>query len=73
MSLQMYFVVARDERDRLSEQELVEVSVGLLAAGFETTTNLLANGLVALLWVGAACLGVGLLTAGIGLIAAGTN
>ena len=32
-------VVARDEQDRLSEQELVEVSVGLLAAGFETTTN----------------------------------
>jgi hypothetical protein len=31
------------------------------------------NGLIALLWVGAACLGVGLLGAGIGLIAAGTN
>ena len=31
------------------------------------------NGLIALLWVGAACLGVGLLAAGIGLIAAGTN
>jgi hypothetical protein len=31
------------------------------------------NGLIALLWLGAACLGVGLLSAGIGLIAAGTN
>jgi hypothetical protein len=31
------------------------------------------NGLVALLWLGAGCLGVGLLSAGIGLIAAGTN
>jgi hypothetical protein len=31
------------------------------------------NGLIALLWIGAASLGVGLLAAGIGLIAAGTN
>jgi hypothetical protein len=31
------------------------------------------NGLIVLLWIGAACLGVGLLSAGIGLIAAGTN
>jgi|SRR4051795_8190660 hypothetical protein len=31
------------------------------------------NALVALLWLGAACLGVGLLSAGVGLIAAGTN
>jgi hypothetical protein len=31
------------------------------------------NGLIALLWTGAAMLGVGLLSAGIGLIAAGTN
>jgi hypothetical protein len=31
------------------------------------------NGLIALLWTGAAMLGIGLLSAGIGLIAAGTN
>jgi len=31
------------------------------------------NGLIALLWFGAALLGIGLLSAGIGLIAAGTN
>ena len=31
------------------------------------------NGLIALLWAGAACLGIGLITAGIGLIAAGTS
>jgi cytochrome P450 len=36
-------VVARDEQDRLSEQELVELTVGLLAAGFETTTNQIGN------------------------------
>jgi cytochrome P450 len=36
-------VAARDERDRLSEQELLEVSVGLLAAGFETTSNQIGN------------------------------
>lgn len=31
------------------------------------------NGLIVLLWIGAASLGIGLLSAGIGLIAAGTN
>ena len=31
------------------------------------------NGLIALLWTGAALLGIGLLAAGIGLIVAGTN
>jgi hypothetical protein len=31
------------------------------------------NGLIALLWLGAALLGIGLLSAGIGLIVAGTN
>jgi hypothetical protein len=31
------------------------------------------NGLIALLWIGAASLGIGVLSAGIGLIAAGTN
>src|SRR5262249_19453848 len=32
-------VLARDEHDRLSELELVELSVGLLSAGYETTPN----------------------------------
>jgi cytochrome P450 len=36
-------VLARDEHDRLSEQELVELSVGLLAAGYETTANQIGN------------------------------
>ena len=31
------------------------------------------NGLIAVLWTGAACLGIGLVTAGIGLIAAGAS
>ena len=39
----------RDEGDRLSEDELVATIVLLFAAGFETTTNLIGNGLVTLL------------------------
>ena len=35
--------------DRLTEEELVTMAALLLAAGFETTTGLLSNGLVALL------------------------
>jgi hypothetical protein len=31
------------------------------------------NQLIAVLWIGAACLAIGLASAGIGLIAAGTN
>ena len=42
-------VAARDEQDRLSEHELIEVSVGLLAAGFETTTTQIGNFVYALL------------------------
>lgn len=42
-------VQAQDEGDRLDEDELVTMVALLLAAGFETTTNLLSNGLVALL------------------------
>ncbi len=38
-----------DDGDRLSDDELVTMSVLLFAAGFETTTNLLGNGLLALL------------------------
>jgi len=42
-------VAAEEEGDRLSEDELLTMAGLLFAAGFETTTNLLANGLVALL------------------------
>jgi cytochrome P450 len=42
-------VAAEAEGDRLSEEELVTMAALLFAAGFETTTNLLGNGLVALL------------------------
>lgn len=42
-------VLAQDDGDRLDEDELVTMVALLLAAGFETTTNLLANGLAALL------------------------
>jgi len=38
-----------DDGDRLSDAEIVAVSILLFAAGFETTTNLLGNGLGALL------------------------
>jgi cytochrome P450 len=36
-------VLARDEDDRLTEDELVLLAFGLLAAGFETTANEIAN------------------------------
>jgi len=43
-------LVAAEERgDQLTEDELLTTAALLFAAGFETTTNLLANGLVALL------------------------
>ncbi len=42
-------VTAADGRDQLSEDELVTMAALLFAAGFETTTHLLGNGLVALL------------------------
>jgi cytochrome P450 len=42
-------VAAEAEGDRLSGDELLTMAALLFAAGFETTTNLLANGLVALL------------------------
>ena len=42
-------VVAADDGDALSEQELVEFVVLLLLAGNETTTNLIGNGTLALL------------------------
>jgi cytochrome P450 len=42
-------VAAGEAGDRLTEDELLTTAGLLFAAGFETTTNLLANGLVALL------------------------
>jgi pikromycin synthase len=42
-------IAARDEGDRLSHTEMVAMSVVLVIAGFETTVNLIANGLVSLL------------------------
>jgi cytochrome P450 len=41
-------VAAEDAGDQLSEEELLTTAALLFSAGFETTTNLLANGLVAL-------------------------
>ena len=42
-------VAAEEQGDRLTEDELLTMAALLFAAGFETTTNLLANGLAALL------------------------
>ncbi len=41
-------IQAEDEGERLSEYELVSTAILLFAAGFETTTHLLGNGLLAL-------------------------
>jgi cytochrome P450 len=43
-------VLASDEDDRLTEQELVSMAFLLLVAGHETTVNLIANGARALLF-----------------------
>lgn len=42
-------VIAQDREDRLSEEELLANALLLLAAGHETTTNLIGNGLFVLL------------------------
>jgi cytochrome P450 len=42
-------VQARDRDDRLTDEEIASTAILLFAAGFETTTNLLGNGLLALL------------------------
>jgi len=42
-------VAAEEAGDQLTEEELLTTAALLFAAGFETTTNLLSNGLVALL------------------------
>ncbi|MFD4675238.1 cytochrome P450 [Lentzea sp. NPDC058450] len=41
-------VAARDNEDRLSEDELVRFGITLLVAGHETTANMIANSVVAL-------------------------
>ncbi|TQF02043.1 cytochrome P450 [Kitasatospora acidiphila] len=48
-SLLADLIRVRDGEDRLSEDELVSLAVLLLVAGHETTTNLIGNGLLALL------------------------
>ncbi|MFB7666883.1 cytochrome P450 [Kitasatospora sp. NPDC056138] len=48
-SLLNALIRARDGEDRLSEDELVSLAVLLLVAGHETTSNLIGNGLLALL------------------------
>jgi cytochrome P450 len=48
-SLLTNLIRVRDGEDRLSEDELVSLAVLLLVAGHETTTNLIGNGLLALL------------------------
>lgn len=42
-------IEAEDRGDQLSEQELISTAILLFAAGFETTTHLIGNGLLALL------------------------
>ncbi|HEX2047630.1 MAG TPA: cytochrome P450 [Acidimicrobiales bacterium] len=41
-------ILAEDEGERLSEWELISTAILLFAAGFETTTHLIGNGLLAL-------------------------
>ncbi|MEU2492105.1 cytochrome P450 [Streptomyces sp. NPDC007883] len=42
-------ITARDGGDRFTEPELVELGIALIAAGYATTTNLIGNGVHALL------------------------
>lgn len=42
-------VTAEDEGDKLTEEEMISTCVTLMVAGHETTTNLIGNGLLALL------------------------
>nr|MDP9020142.1 cytochrome P450 [Actinomycetota bacterium] len=44
-----HLIAAEDDGDQLTEQELLSTAILLFAAGFETTTNLIGNGLLALL------------------------
>jgi cytochrome P450 len=47
-------IAARDGADRLTEAELVHITIGLIAAGNETTSNALGRGLLSLLGDGGA-------------------
>jgi cytochrome P450 len=42
-------IQAEDQGDQLTEEELISTAILLFAAGFETTTHLIGNGLLALL------------------------
>ena len=42
-------IAARDDGDRLSEDELTSTALLLLFAGYDTTTNLIGNGVYRLL------------------------
>jgi cytochrome P450 len=44
-----HLIQTEDRGDQLSERELISTAILLFAAGFETTTHLLGNGLLALL------------------------
>lgn len=48
-SLLSELIAAEEEGDRLGEQELLATALLVLVAGFETTVNLIGNGVVALL------------------------
>ena len=48
-SLLHELVTARDEQDRLDDDELMTLGCGLLLAGYETTASMLGKGLLALL------------------------
>ncbi|MFB7507876.1 cytochrome P450 [Streptomyces broussonetiae] len=48
-SLLHALVTARDEQDRLDDDELMTLGCGLLLAGYETTASMLGKGLLALL------------------------
>jgi len=48
-SLMSALIAARDEGERLTESELLDFGVGLLIAGHETTANMLADVMLALL------------------------
>jgi cytochrome P450 len=48
-SLLHALITARDEADRLTEDELINLGCGLLLAGYESTATMLGKGLIALL------------------------
>ena len=44
-----YLIAARDESDKLNEEEVISICMLLFSAGEETTVNLIGNGMLALL------------------------